>query len=519
MHDTGKDPQEASDRPGEAVERWLLLLLVAATLVHWLLFLLHVPVLQHLPGWFWEFRDKPIGSWGLLALLGLMPFLGVRLWQARWPSSLKVCGIFALGLINQFGFALVEGRGLAGLRDRMIYSGHAEFATVAVGYQDSAWEVMTHYQQLLGEGQLGVFAHSKPPGQLLLYLASAKIANAFHPTDPTEAAVSITSAVGLAATPPDVAQAPWIARSMLRPTEGPLNRLWTFAAFVWPCLSYLVLLPLYLIARQLGDARTAVLACLFYVFVPAVTLITLHTDQVFFPLFFSVPICLALYGFRGNLGWASLLTGVSVYLALFFTFAQVMVLPFLAAIALASILEGQENRVARMKAVAGQCFLALAGFVGLWWLFQAVFHYDLVAMYRHALEFHHNWKGWDNTLETLVYFAFLNALEYALWSGLPLVLLWGMGCVQAVSRILRRAELNQGTVFQVALAGVFGLLLFFGKTKSEVARLWLFLTPCVVLSAAGSLLARPRADRTNLILGVLVLEWGTILVTKLRQDF
>src|SRR5207244_1857740 len=98
-----------------------------------------------------------------------------------------------------------------------------------------------------------------------------------------------------------------------------------------------------------------------------------HTDQVFFPLFFAIPIALAVHGFRGNAHWASLLAGVTAYLALYFNFALALVIPFLLGSALMSILDARESRAKQCKAVSFHCLLALAGFMVLWFSFQIAF--------------------------------------------------------------------------------------------------------------------------------------------------
>ncbi len=59
----------------------------------------------------------------------------------------------------------------------MVNTGHAEFVTVAVNCDD-ALKVARDYEQLVKAGELGTYAHSKPPGQLLLYIATSRMCNA-----------------------------------------------------------------------------------------------------------------------------------------------------------------------------------------------------------------------------------------------------------------------------------------------------------------------------------------------------
>jgi hypothetical protein len=141
---------------------------------------------DHLPGWMFTMRAKAIGPTVLLAALAALIAAAHGSPQPRDSESSSSSALIAGGYLFQEGLAWSEGRGLNGLRDRMVTSGHAEFATVAV-QQRSLWSVLTHYEQKVEGGELLRYAHSKPPGQLLFYMATERISRLMSSSDQPDA--------------------------------------------------------------------------------------------------------------------------------------------------------------------------------------------------------------------------------------------------------------------------------------------------------------------------------------------
>lgn len=142
-----------------------------ATLAHWAIPVLRLPAFQAFPGRFWHLTDTLLGALWLLPLLVAPPaaaLYGVLRWRSRRGPKLL--------LLVLVGLALLEGRGIDALRERMVSSGHAEFVAVAAGREDVLY-VLSPYEQLVQAGELGQYAHSKPPGQLLLYMTTERVAH------------------------------------------------------------------------------------------------------------------------------------------------------------------------------------------------------------------------------------------------------------------------------------------------------------------------------------------------------
>jgi hypothetical protein len=462
---------------------------VLLTLVHFSVLALRLPLLASLPFWFFEPRVKAVGPPSLIIALAALPLAAWLIMRRLRARPVLVLGAFVwLGFALQQGFAWSEGHGLDGMRNRIVTTGHAEFATIAV-QQPSMWDVLVAYDAKLRHDELGTYAHSKPPGQLLFYMATDRLAG------------FLTAGSGS-----DRARR--------------LDTTRTFAAIVWPLLSYAVLFPLFFVLRPLVGDETALIACLLYLVVPAVVLITLHTDQVLFPCLFMTTIWLATTAERrGSWRWA-IATGAALYISTFFTFALILAAPLAAAFALATALQAADDGAphGRVRGLARTALGAAIGFGVMFGVFAVAFHYDFVGRLREATSFHESWKGPWGGIHDTVYFAWLDYLEFAVWLGLPIAIL----TVGAVRRAILLAVAGQHRALvwpAIALLAVILYLGFFSHTKAEAARLWLPLVPMCCALAATELHERNPTFRATMVTGVLALQWLTVLLTKMGQDF
>jgi hypothetical protein len=363
----------------------------------------------------------------------------------------------------------------------MVTTGHAEFAELAVKVDDAA-ALVRDYEGRVASGELGRYAPSKPPGQILLSVATERVANA--------------------------AGGPGGRGARLR-------RLRDFASYAWPVASMLVLWPLHRLARLLAGPETATLACLLYVLVPAVLLITLHTDQAFFPLLATLPLLLAAEAARRGSSGLGGAAGAAAYLALFCSFGlipTVALAAVVAGVAAGGDVPGGRGRLGR--ALAG----LFAGLLSLHAAFRWGLGYDAVARFRLATSYHQAWKGGTPGLGADLGFACVDALEFALWLGLPLTLL-ALGAAARGIREWRGLRTAPVDALALALLGTVVALAVFGKTQGEVARLWLFLVPVLCLVAAHELRRFSEAPRARVLSLLLLLQGGTVYLAKRFMDF
>jgi hypothetical protein len=478
-----------------ASEPFVLFSIIQLTVLAW-----RLPLFDRLPGWFFTTRATVIRApyFVLLAAVPLVSLVAAR-WSRRRPWA-AVALLVAGGFVFQQALAWSEARGLDGMRDRIVRSGHAEFADAAVS-QRSVWYVITRYEDKVQGGELGRYPHSKPPGTLVAYMVTERLSRLFAATSSR---------------------------------EQRLAALRTTAAIAWPLVCYLVLVPLYALARRLADDNIARLACGLYLVVPSVALITLHTDQFLFPLLGVTAVWAATAAAARRSVTGLTLAGAALWVAGFFTFPLLLLAPVAAACAwLAARAPGagapgadRTNAGARRSAAWTPLTSALvvvvclaAGFVIGAVAFRLVLGYDLLVRLADARRFNADWKGWEGGAFQTLYFAWTNLLEFALWIGVPMAAL----SFGRMGRAVRQAASGRAdglAVPALAVLLVFGYLTFFGQTKAETARLWLFMVPfCAVMAADEIRLRYPGRSASAAVVLVLVLQWLTVVLTKTGQDF
>lgn len=480
-----------ADWPSPKIPSWILPALPAAVLLYFWIFFVKQGLLDALPLWYWTLQLKPLPLAGLTALPGLAA-LGAVLWVRRHPERTVVTLVFLilLGACIQWAFAWAEGRGLDGIRDRMVKTGHAIFAKDAFGPQ--AGNGLTgRYGALIDKGELPEYPYStKPPGHFLFYIATRHLAR-FTGSDT-----------------PD---------SMTR-----------FASWFYPLLTYLPLIPLFFMGRRMLWPELRMAPLFFYLFVPSVTLVTLHLDQTLFPMAFMIPLACYIHGLLSRQTLPLLLSGGFGYLAFFVSFGMAalpVVLFLLTAFMAALNPETDPGRLwdgpflrARVKRGASALILFAAGFAALHGLFTLWLHYDCFGAYREAMAMHKVWKIPDWTPARILYYGILDIFELGIWTGIPLSILF----IASLLIPLRRVPGSPVPLSAVVSwsAGLLILLLAFaGRTASEVARLWIFLVPLMAFCAAP---AFPRFFPRRPLMGlfwILLLQWLSILMVKRYFDF
>jgi hypothetical protein len=463
--------------------RTLVLTVFLLTGIHWAMLAFGIPLLDALPEWKYKLRFTPVNlAWvaGAFACLGL----AWAVMHSRMTTALKLIALVLLGTAIQYSFAFSKGQGLDGIRDRMVNAGHAEFAKASVEQPGDTLWVLQNYEEVAAKEKYG-YIGSKPPGTFLFYLLFEQMSHAIFPA--------------------------------VNHVER-LENLRTFASWTWPLISYLVIIPLYFLARELTkDESSTLFVCVLYLSLPSVTLITLHTDQVIYPLMAVTTALLGILAYRRSHFLLAVLCGASLYVAVYFSFGLAVLGVFLLLPVLIWFFDGMNISLSRLAGYAAAIFL---GGILLHALAVVFLNYDIATHYANAWANHLAWKGWEDNLETFIVFGLINLIEFSVWIGLPLTLLFLAGLHDSTQRLLTRRP--AASVFlNLILAGIFIFLLIFGKTKAETARLWLFLIPFICISAASfiSQWNGSGREKTILMIATLLLEMGTTYFIVHYQDF
>lgn len=461
--------------------------------------LLEVPTVQLIPDWFWPLRDTPgLAPLPLLAAGAVMALLLPALADPRHEASRRrlwaaSVAMFALGVGFQLAVANATHRRHGAVYERLVQSGHGEFA-VAASRGHGTREVVSRYDDLVRREGLR-YARTKPPGQLLLFEALTGLADAVLP----------------AAAPGRLPS--WAA-------NGRHHRFVRFASVALPVLSCLALFPLVLLARALLPRGRALPAAALYLLCPPTALVVAHLDQAVYPLlalglWAAVVPAVRSRGLRGHASAAA--AGLAAWGALFVSFSLLPAIAVAAVVAFAAsarpTVRARLGDVLRASATAAAVFGALTAAAA------RALGYDLLARFRDAMAFHAAWRPWGRGAAGLLACAALDLVEFVYWLGLPVAALFAHRVAWALVEARGRRLPDAAGVVAGGTALVLLATALLGRTRGEVARLWIFLIPAVALAVAAALAVEPR-ERARACLRVMAaaqVAWTLLL--KARQDF
>jgi len=107
--------------------------------------------------------------------------------------------------------------------------------------------------------------------------------------------------------------------------------------------------------------------------------------------------------------------------------------------------------------------------------------------------------------------------EFALSLGVGLALVCLVGWVREVAAAVRAGALRARNAVLLATVGVLGLLVVLGMNRGETARLWLFVTPLLVVGAADALCREERVAPW-LFAALAFCQWLQLVVLRVVLD-
>jgi len=299
-----------------------------------------------------------------------------------------------------------------------------------------------------------------------------------------------------------------------------------------PILAGLIVFPLYGLARRTVGEQAALWAVIAYPLVPSFALWSARWDQ-FYPLL----TCAAAYCFwRGLTNQESrisesasyesrvtnyelrvanyelritnhesrftfrhawlFVSGLLLACASFLSFGPLTMLAPLGLSALLWVVPHPERR--RWVQLAGAALVFFAGLVMPWIVYQAVFGNGFLDIWRVSMSYH---LGLGRDYWTWLFF---HLYDFFAFLGAPLVIGFALGVGYAIRDLRDRRDAGA-----LPLGFALGLLLLdlSGMAQGEVARVWLFLTPFAVITAAYGLVRLTSERRHGVVwLGLLALH-------------
>ena len=114
-------------------------------------------------------------------------------------------------------------------------------------------------------------------------------------------------------------------------------------------------------------------------------------------------------------------------------------------------------------------------------------------------------------------YAFLNNVEFAVWSGTPLMLLVVFGVLRSIKALMKKTCARRD-LFILACAVTYLVLNAAGQAKAEVGRLWIFILPLAAIAASRDAKLLLKDSRRSFLL-VFGLQFITAALTFFFFDF
>ena len=259
----------------------------------------------------------------------------------------------------------------------------------------------------------------------------------------------------------------------------------------------LVLIPIYRLATKLHDRRTAVYALSLYLVTPNAVLYTAICMDAFFALFLVFSLYLICDPARQTTTGA-ILTGLSLAISMFFTFATTFLgLYFIALTVAAYFWKRQEfaNHLVALT-VSGTTFCLV------YLIVYALTGYNLLANLMAAMEVDESVIGTGyETLPRYFLVSGTNLFGFFTLIGVPTVVFCFRQLSKEIHQLLTRQECS---IFLPAYIVVLIPIAFSTLYMTETERIWLFMVPFVLIPAAKNLATYVEQQQNDWLFYIVV---------------
>ena len=297
----------------------LVLSMLGLSFIQWTILAMQISVKALIPGWYWDVYQRPLSA-RHLAFLGIAGLsIGLITYLLKHPDKV-ITGLVlltGLGYLIVFSFGFIQGQGSEYVRLKYAGTNHRSYALIATGEYPDPLQVVREYEKRYG---LKMFPSTKPPGVVVFYVVLEKLVNTIQPN---------------------------------QTSEGRFLTFTRWTTFIFPVVSFFVLWVLYFFVRTLVRREDTLLPSMLYIFAPNVILFPLFLDQVLYPLLFLTSFVLLYHVVRRRKLWLAVLAGLYIYLAIFFTFSLLTLIPlFLILLGLDYWLNYKERKILQSAGLA-----------------------------------------------------------------------------------------------------------------------------------------------------------------------
>ena len=260
----------------------------------------------------------------------------------------------------------------------------------------------------------------------------------------------------------------------------------------------LTLIPLYLVAQQLYDKKIATYSLALYLVTPNIVMYTATCMDAFFSLFLVSSTYLFFYSIKRKSQILAVLTGLSLSLSMFMTFATTFLGVYFISLTTVTYLANRKEFKSHMTAlvVSGGTFCLT------YLIMYFVTGYNILTNLQAAMEVDQSGigTGYESPLR---YFLVSGTNLFGFFSmiGITTTTLWLRELGSATRNLFAKKKFS---IFLVAYVVTFIPMVFSTLYMTETERIWLFMAPFVLIPAAKNLKEYIDKKKSNWILYIVI---------------
>lgn len=439
-----------------------------------------VPQLRGDYGWRWPY-ESPQAPERLLPLsVILLIFISGGGWLIRQK---RAAGILLWALVGSVALALAsiyvtEPNVRYELYTRTISGGTTGWHYASTDMDDLG-QTLHRWPEFMGEYE-GRSSHvsTSPPGMPLLYYTTAQL------FDKNE---TLANRLGRQLRA-EQCQNDRVVGYSLYPGYSNAELASAWLGMLMPLWGALTVFPLYWLGRKVYSDRAARWGVLWWAMVPSALMFTPNPTPLY-ALLGLVVIGLVVEGLRRNQGRWMVAAGIVMSLATFLHFTSLPII-FLAGLFTLGFYWLHRDRHPKQWPLAMGVYFGV-GVTLLWSIFYGVSQimpWDILQQsFDEHLSLDRPYLPW----------LFLHVNDFLMFTGWPVALLAGGGLWQIVKRLRLREKLTESTLLTLCAALTVLVMDISGTTQGESGRIWLLMSPFVLLAAADYLASWQESSKAD----------------------
>jgi hypothetical protein len=427
----------------------------------------------------------PLG-WNALPLALTLAGLLALTWKRRKATLATLLLLFACAVSLQWALSFLDGLNARRLSSTLLAQpyGHSEFVRRA--YEEhQPLELARRYEARCAAAEPRSYIQTKPPGQLLFYSMTAELYRVL----------------------PVQAPCKWLAAHAGFEQRDPFTGLAAFTTILFSIVSCLPVVVLSWLGARLEENGNGLYYGLVFLLCPASTLVTMHLDQVLYPLLVSLALLAALLALHKHVAFGALAAGF-VYSSIYVSFSLAFLVPTIGLWWAVHFCLRPDLR--RKILLAGLSFAL--GALTCYAAFRWGLGFEIAHAYRRAMEHHAAWRDTAGLVGASG--SLRNFVEAAFWLGVPAAVLCGAQWLRSARAVLRGSA-EPFAVFVLLYPLIVLAVSTFGHSTREIGRLWIPLLIPAQLAAAREMNQVYRERPTAFILFSSL----AILLRKSYHDF